>query len=642
MFCSRHSPFFHPLLSVSRMSEQTTSYAFPWLAHYDENVPASVNYENIPLFAYLDRAAETTPKRTAVIFRNMRISYGKLRFMAEVLAANLRRQGVQPGDRVSVMMPNLPQTIIAFWGILKAGGVVVMTNPLYMEKELVHQIEDSGAKYMIALDLVWPKLEKLRDKLGIRKYFITRIAESLKFPLNFLYTLKAKREGSLQSIPFDADSVLPWSALTAGKETLSVPVDNPAEQLALLQYTGGTTGIAKGVMLTHRNLVVNVQQCAAMLHGLESETHTFLGLLPYFHVFGLTVCLAFPTLLRATVIPFPRYVPKDVLDGIAKYKPTIFPGAPSVYISLMQQKEIGKYDLTCIRYCISGSSPMPVEQMKIFAKLTGANIIEGFGLTEASPVTHLNPINGLHKAGSIGVPFPDTEARIVDMEVGSVPLPPGKIGELVIRGPQIMRGYWNRPDETASTLRNGWLYTGDIATMDDDGYFFIVDRKKDMIIVGGYNVYPREIDEVLYEHPKVQEAVTVGVPHPTRGEIIKAYIVPKPGEKLTKGEIMSHCREQLANYKVPKQVEFREELPKTIVGKVLRRALRAEEEQRISDAEQADNAGDAGGMANFLVQDDLADAPASARWQQEGTRTAEPEASVAASVAEDAQPSKKN
>ncbi|UZP68191.1 long-chain fatty acid--CoA ligase [Desulfovibrio mangrovi] len=598
------------------MSEQTPSYAFPWLAHYDDGVPASIEYEKLPLYAYLDRAAANHPNRTAIIFRNKKITYKKLQVMAETVAANLRRHGVEPGDRVSIMMPNLPQTVAAFWGVLKAGAVVVMTNPLYMEKELVHQIEDSGAKHMIALDLVWPKLEKLRDKLPIKKYFITRISESLGFPLNLLYTVKSKRDASFQNIPFDGKTILPWKQLAEGKDRLSAPIADPTETLALLQYTGGTTGIAKGVMLTHYNLGVNAQQCNAMLKKLASEHHTFLGILPYFHVFGLTVCLVFPTLLASTVIPFPRFVPKDVLDGIQKYKPTIFPGAPSVYIALMQQKEISKYDLTCIRYCISGSSPMPVEQMKRFAALTGASIIEGFGLTEASPVTHLNPIDSVHKIGSIGVPFPDTEARIVDMELGFVPVPAGKIGELVIRGPQVMKGYWNRPDETASTLRNGWLYTGDIANMDEDGYFFIVDRKKDMIIVGGYNVYPREIDEVLYEHPKVQEAVTVGVPHPTRGEIIKAYVVPKAGEKLTKGEIIAHCREQLANYKLPKQVEFREELPKTIVGKVLRRALRAEEEQRISEAEAEAAHEEKASMANFLVADDLVPEDAAPKSKQ--------------------------
>lgn len=562
------------------MNEQDLPLERPWLDNYDPEVPATLKYKNASIPNILDEAAKNTPKRNATVFKNYKLSYKKLHTLAEQFAANLREQGVKPGDRVSIMMPNLPQTMIAFWGVLKAGGIVVMTNPLYMEKELVHQIHDCGAKHMITLDLVWPKLAKLRKKLPIEKYFVTRISDALSFPLNIAYTLKNKWQKTHINIPYDNKTVLPWKTLFASKEQLSVPIKDPKNSIALLQYTGGTTGISKGVMLSHANLTANVEQCYAMLSGLSDEHHTFLGLLPYFHVFGLTVSMLFPCAMGATVIPFPRYVPKDVLDGIQKYKPTIFPGAPSVYISLMQQKSLPNYDLSCIKYCISGSSPMPVEQMRQFKKITGAKLLEGFGLTEASPVTHLNPLHGVSKNGSIGLPFPDTEARIVDMEVGSVPLPTGKIGELVLKGPQVMMGYWNRPDETASTLRNGWLYTGDIATMDEEGYFYIVDRKKDMIIVAGYNVYPREIDEVLYEHPKVQEAVTVGVPHKTRGEIIKVYIVPKVGEELTKSEILSHCREKLANYKVPKQVEFREELPKTIVGKVLRRALRNEEEQK--------------------------------------------------------------
>ncbi|MCG8531169.1 MAG: long-chain fatty acid--CoA ligase [Desulfovibrionales bacterium] len=562
------------------MNEQDLTIDRPWLDNYDPDVPENIAYRSIAIQTLLDEAAEKTPKRNAVIFKNYKLTYKKLHLLAERFAANLREQGVKPGDRVSLMMPNLPQTIIAFWGVLKAGGIVVMTNPLYMEKELVHQIHDSGAEHMITLDLVWPKIAKLRDKLPIKKYFVTRISDALGFPLNIAYSMKNKWEKTHIAVPFDHKTVFPWKTLFEIKDRLSVQVKDPKNSIALLQYTGGTTGVSKGVMLSHANMTANVEQCFAMLADLASEHHIFLGLLPYFHVFGLTVSMLFPCSIGATIIPFPRYVPKDVLDGIQKYKPTIFPGAPSVYISLMQQKSLPKYDLSCIKYCISGSSPMPVEQLKKFKEITGAKLLEGFGLTEASPVTHLNPLHGVSKVGSIGLPFPDTDARIVDMEVGTVPLPIGKIGELILRGPQVMMGYWNRPDETASTLRNGWLYTGDIATMDEEGYFYIVDRKKDMIIVAGYNVYPREIDEVLYEHPKVQEAVTVGVPHKTRGEIIKVYIVPKKGEELTKAEILSHCREKLANYKVPKQVEFRDELPKTIVGKVLRRALRDEEEQK--------------------------------------------------------------
>lgn len=592
---------------------------FPWLKHYDKGIPASLNYDTIPLFGFLDNAAKTQPKRTAFIFKNYRLTYAKLHALSEVVAANLRAQGLKTGDRVSIMLPNLPQTIICFWGVLKAGGIVVMTNPLYMEKELVHQVHDSGARFMITLDMLWPKIDALKEKLGIEKYFFTRISDALRFPFNFLYNLKAKRDKTAHHIPFDNNVIFPWKCLVTGSERYSATIDDPANTVALLQYTGGTTGEAKGVMLTHRNLGVNVQQSMSMLQELVHEHHTFLALLPLFHVYGLTTCLLLPTAIAATVIPFPRYVPKDVLDGIAKHTPTIFPGAPSVYISLMQQKDVSKYDLTSIKYCISGSAPMPLEQARQFQKLTGALIIEGFGLTEASPITHLNPVRGVAKHGSIGVPYPDTEARIVDMELGSVQLPSNKIGELIIRGPQVMKGYWNRPDDTANTLRNGWLYTGDIATMDDDGYFFIVDRKKDMFIVGGYNVYPREIDEVLYEHPKIKEAVTVGVPHPTRGEIIKAYIVLRDGESLTRSEVIAHCREKLANYKVPRQVEFRDELPKTIVGKVLRRALRAEEEQR--------NKKYTGTMSE--LEDTQLDAVLDTHETQEGTQQTMTENSVA-------------
>ena len=368
-----------------------------------------------------------------------------------------------------------------------------------------------------------------------------------------------------------------------GGRTPTDPGVSPREHLALLQYTGGTTGLSKGVMLSHFNLTTNVRQCLAMLHGLGDKPETMLGLLPYFHVYGLTVCLTLGTAIAATLIPFPRYSPKDLLEAVRQHKPTIFPGAPSVYASLMQQKDLPDYDLRCIDYCVSGSAGLPREIFRRFQELTEAYIIEGYGLTEASPVTHLNPLHGEKKVGSIGLPFPDTDCRIVDLKTGQRTLPPGETGELVLSGPQVMQGYWNQPEETAQALRHGWLYTGDIAYMDDQGYFHIVDRKKDMIIVGGYNVYPRDIDEVLLEHPKVREAVAVGVPHPSRGEIIKAYVVPEPGRDLEAWEIIGHCRKKLANYKVPRQVEFRKELPKSLVGKVLRQTLRNEEEEKLKE-----------------------------------------------------------
>lgn len=549
----------------------------PWLKNYDPVVSPTLNYKSIPLYDFLDNTAQKYPRRTAIVFNNWKITYQNLKTITDYIAGNLKQLGIKPGDRVAIMLPNLPQTILTYWGVLKAGGIVVMTNPLYMEKEIIHHFNDSKAKFLITLDLLWPKISSLLPKLPLQKIFITKISDCLKFPLNLLYNLKRLKEGNAPSIPFEQQKILPWKSLLKKNQNRPKLPINPKHDLAALQYTGGTTGISKGVMLTHYNLGANVQQCIAMLYELKEKKQVLLGILPYFHIYGLTVCVNFPTAIGATLVPMPRFSPRDVLKTIEKTKPTIFPSAPSIFMALLQQKDISKFDLSSIKYCISGSAPIPVEIIERFKELTGAEIIEGYGLTEASPITHLNPLRGKKKYGSIGVPFPDTDACVVDMEVGTIPLPPGKLGELVIKGPQVMKGYWNRPDETASTLRNNWLYTGDIAYMDEEGYFFIVDRKKDLIISGGYNIYPREIDEVLYEHPKVKEAVTVGIPSKTRGEIVKAFIVPKDGETLTKAEIIAFCKQKLANYKVPKQVEFRKELPKTMVGKVLRRALREEE-----------------------------------------------------------------
>jgi long-chain acyl-CoA synthetase len=550
----------------------------PWLDSYDPQVPFHLEYEAIPLYEYLDRAAARYPQRPALVFQNLRLKYIQLKNRAETVAANLQRLGVGKGDRVAIMLPNLPQTVIAYWGVLKAGAVVVMTNPLYMEKELVHHITDSGSRVMITLDRLWPKISDLWSKLELSTVITTSVADGLRFPLNLLYPIKARREKTHVSVPHDNQRVLPWKALGTKKTPFEPVSVDPKQDLAVLQYTGGTTGLAKGVMLGHDNMGANVQQCSSVLHAIGDEPEVFLGLLPYFHVYGLTVCINFATALAATVAPYPQFVPQEVLKAIDKVKPTIFPSAPAVFNALLQQKNIRDFDLRSIRYCVTGSAPMPVELSKQFKDLTGAEIIEGFGLTESSPVTHLNPLRGKRKTGSIGLPFPDTDCSIVDTEMGIEHLPPGQVGELIIRGPQVMRGYWGRPEETAKTLRNNWLYTGDIAYMDDEGYFFIVDRKKDLIISGGYNIYPREIDEVLYEHPKVADAVCVGVTHKTRGEIVKAYIVPKPGQEVDKKEIIAFCRQKLANFKVPKQIEFREELPKTIVGKVLRRVLREEVE----------------------------------------------------------------
>ncbi len=552
----------------------------PWFSSYDKGVPHDIEIPQGGLQSVLDTAAREFGQRDAIVFQNTRISYKKLKDLAETLAASLRKRGVRPGDRVSIMLPNLPQTFIAFWGVMKAGAIAVMTNPLYMESELTHQIKDSGAKHLITLDIFWPKIETLQSQLDLDVCYVTRVRDALGFPLSWLQPFSARRQGTWVSVPFDGKKVVAWKDLFKTSERVSAVVEDAHETVALLQYTGGTTGISKGAMLTHANLLANLTQLTAIVQQPPEKEHVFLALLPLFHVFGLTITLLLPARMAARVVPMPRYVPADMLEAFKKYQFTAFIGAPSVYISLLQQKNLAQYDLHHIVFCISGSAPMPVEWLKKFEEVTGTPITEGFGLTEASPVTHANPVFGKQKAGSIGVPVPGTLARIVDTETGEDVLQPNQIGELIIKGPQVMKGYWQRPEETSRTIRDGWLYTGDIAYMDEEGYFYIVDRKKDLIIVGGYNVYPREIDEVLHSHPKIREAVTVGVNHRSRGETVKAYIVPEEGANLTVPEVVAFCRQKLASFKVPRLIEFREELPKTMVGKVLRRILREEELQK--------------------------------------------------------------
>ncbi len=556
------------------------SYDSPWFEHYDAGVAHSVTPFTGPLFSLLDKAAQANPHKVACIFQNTKITYHDLQQKAETFAAALRLMGINHGDRVAIMLPNVPQAIIAFWGIMKAGAIAVMVNPLYMETEIVHHLQDSGTKCLILLDLLWPKINPLRARLPVEKYIVTGIVDALSFPLNYLYTFKEKRKNNNIDIAYNK-TIVAWKSMFSCKQKYSADNTISSNSIALLQYTGGTTGTPKGVMLTHENIGTNCRQIITIIHKIAQEAHKFVSVLPFFHVYGLSVGLIIPTALSACVLPLPRYVPLDVLNLIKKHKPSILPGAPAIYVSLMQQKNLASYNLRSIKLCISGSAPLPEEHYRRFQELTGATIIEGYGLTEASPITHISPVLAhKHKIGSIGIPLPSTEARIVDMEGGSLTLPAGKLGELVIRGPQVMAGYWNRPDATASALRNGWLYTGDLATMDEDGFFHIADRKKDMIIVMGYNVYPREIDEVLLEHPHILDAVAVGIADSQRGEVIKAFIVLKPDTQLTRPEVTAWCRSKLANYKVPRHVEFRESLPKTVVGKVLRRILREEEMQK--------------------------------------------------------------
>ena len=566
--------------------KHTSPYdAAPWFANYDPGVPHNPTLKPAHMCTLLDNAANEKPDNTALIFRTYRLSYRELLQQAETVAANLRKHGVNPGDKVALMMPNMPQMVIAFWGVLKAGGVVVMTNPLYMEKELRHQMTDSGARHMVTLDMCWPKLQALLDVLPIEKYFVTCLDDETLFPEN-----TEAANVLADSVAFDGKRVLPYKTLLEGEERFRHPYGNPQTTLALLQYTGGTTGTPKGVMLSHANQTANIEQAGYVLHTLKEKEQIFAALLPLFHVYGLSTCLLMPTFFAAACVMIPRYDPGEFLGLVKKYKISLYPGAPSVYLSLLQHKDFDKYDLSSLRYGISGSAPIPAAALERFQKISGSKIIEGYGLSESSPITHLTPALGVQKFGSIGLPLPGTDARIVDMDVGTLEMPVGEIGELIIRGPQIMSGYYNLPDETAGALRNGWLYTGDIAYMDEDGYFYIVDRKKDMAIVGGYNVYPREIDDVLLGHPKIKEAVSVAVMHSTRGEMIKAFVVPKDGMTLTVAEVVGYCRKHLASYKVPRKVDFLEALPRAATGKVLRRILR--DEERLSAAATKKNSTD--------------------------------------------------
>ncbi|WP_199615430.1 long-chain-fatty-acid--CoA ligase [Paenibacillus alkalitolerans] len=558
----------------------------PWLASYPDEIAPTYYYPKHNVAKFLLDAADGHPSRPALEFLGKRLTYRRLREAAYRFANGLRRLGIGKGDRVAVMLPNCPPAVIAYFGTLLAGAIVVQTNPLYKENELKHQLADSGAKAIVTLDLLFKRVQTVLPRTDLRHVIIASIADYLPFPKNLLYPVKMKREGQQVNIPY-SDDVLSFKTFLS--RSPASPVDekvDPEKDIALLQYTGGTTGIAKGVMLTHRNLVANTYQISNWCYKAEEGKERFLAALPLFHVFGLTVLMNQAALRAGMLILLPRFETETVLKTIHRLKPTIFPGAPTMYIALLNHPRIREYDLSSVNVCVSGSAPLPLEVQERFEELSGARLIEGYGLTEASPVTHANPIWGRRKIGTIGIPFPDTEAKIVDPDTGEEKAA-GEIGELIVRGPQVMAGYWNRPDETEKVLKDGWLYTGDMGKMDADGYCSIVDRKKEMIIASGFKIYPREIEEVLYEHPAVKEGVVAGVPDKYRGETVKAYVVLKDGAELTGPELETWCRQRLASYKVPRLYEFRDSLPKTMIGKVLRRALIEEERARIAEEDAA-------------------------------------------------------
>ena len=556
----------------------------PWLAHYPPEIPHTLDYESKPVQDYLTHTFEASPEKTAIHFMGKDMTYQELYDSAMKFASYLQGLGIKKGDRVAIMLPNSPQAVIGFYGILYAGGVVVMTNPLYTEREIAYQMKNSGAKAILAMDILYPRISKVLKDTDLENVIITGIKEYLPFPKNMIYPfIQKKQYGITVKVEHRGSNHLFSEIMKTATTDVAKTEFDFEKDLALLQYTGGTTGSPKGVMLSHKNLISNATMCDTWLYKTKRGEETVLGIIPLFHVYGLTTVLILSVMQGNKMVLLPKFDPETALKTISKQKPTLFPGAPTLYIGLMNHPDIKKYDLSSISACLSGSAPLPVEVQEKFEKITGGRLVEGYGLTETSPVTHSNLVWGDRVKGSIGLPYPDTDCKV--FQPGTTEeVPHGEIGEIGIKGPQVMQGYWNNPEATAATIVDGWLMTGDLGYMDDAGHFFVVDRKKDMIIAGGFNIYPREIEEILYENEAIQECVVAGIPDPYRGETVKAYIVLKEGKSITEEELDAYCREHLAAFKVPRIYEFRTELPKTAVGKILRRSLIDEEKQKLNEA----------------------------------------------------------
>lgn len=527
-----------------------------WHRHYPVTISPDMDFPIKTMIEILKETVNKIPNHTAIKFYNKEISYKELWTLSSMFASSLQQEGVKKGDRTAIMLPNCPQYIISYYGMLKTGSIVTQVNPMYLEKELLHILNDSGAKTIVVYEPLYPRIKAIAEKTALENIIVVSF-EPEKLVLS--------EDQSFESF------------IGKGLSALEPIQVDPMEDIAVLQYTGGTTGLSKGAMLTHRNVAVNAQQSYSFFqHELIFGEESCLTVIPLFHVFGMTSCMNLSIMTGAKMILLPRFDLDEVLNTIKTEQPTTFPGVPTMYIALVNHPEAEKYGINSIRLCNSGSAPMPVQTMIEFERKTGAKILEGFGLSETSPVSHVNPAFAERKPGSVGIGVPGTDYKIVDLATGEREVPTDELGELIIKGPQVMKGYWNMPEETANTLRNGWLYTGDIAKVDEDGYLYIMDRKKDIIIASGYNVYPRDIEELLYEHVSIQEAVVIGVPDEYRGETIKAIIIRKSGHSITEQEVIDWTRERIAAYKVPTIVEFREELPKTQVGKILRRVLREE------------------------------------------------------------------
>ncbi|MDQ7840897.1 MAG: long-chain fatty acid--CoA ligase [bacterium] len=557
----------------------------PWFRHYEPGVPRTLDFPSQPIYGFLDQSARKYPNNPALIqagpkFDN-RITYRQLDDLSDRFAKALIERGFHRGDRVAIMLPNNPQYVVAAYGIWKAGGILVQVNPLYKGRDLAFVLKDSGARFAVAISRLYKDLHEVRPHTDLQTVFVTNVHDFFPGKWRLLYgLLKAKKEGDVMP---EGSGIVPFREALRAQRLEQRPVISP-DDAAVLQYTGGTTGIPKAATLTHRNVVCNCLQARSWLTDLREGDERLLSVVPFFHVYGLTICMNLSVAIGAVniMLLMRMFEVKTVVEAVPKYRPTIFPGVPAMYLAINQLRGVEKYNLKSIRACVSGAASLPVEVQRRFEELTGGRLVEGFGMSEASPLTHGNPLYGTRKEGSIGIPIPSTDAKIVDAETGTRDLRPGEIGEMVIRGPQVMKGYWNNPGETDHTIRNGWLYTGDIARMDDDGYFYIEDRKKDMVNIGGLKVFPREIEEVLYEHPRVRDVAVAGIRHRLRGEMLVAHIVPKEAgdARALARELRDFCAQRLSAYKVPRRFEIVSEIPKTLLGKALRREIREREQLR--------------------------------------------------------------
>ena len=555
----------------------------PWLRFYEAGVEHEFDCPELTVPDLLDATTARHPARVALRYPLDRrlpassTSYAALREQSLRFASALFHLGVRKGDRVALMLPNCPQYVVAFFGALRLGAIVVNTSPLYVARELREQLEDSGAETLVILDQLLPRLHEVHAATSLRRVIAVDAASALGWPARQVVRLAMLRQGGRRREP----GVLRFEVLVRSASPAPPGAALRPGDVALLQYTGGTTGTPKAAMLTHRNLVANSLQAAAWMPRAATDSEVFLAALPFFHVYGLTSVLLFGTAVGAEIVLLARPRPVDaVLDAIRRFRVSVFMGVPALYAAVLEHSHARHYALGSRILCISGAAPLSRELSRQFEALTGGRLVEGYGLTEAAPLTHCTPLFGERRDGSIGIPIPGSEARVVDLESGE-PLPPGHDGEIAVRGPQVMLGYWQRPEETAEVVRDGWLLTGDVGHVDADGFFYVVDRRKDMINTSGLKVLPREVEEVLWMHPGVQEAVVAGVPDERRGECVKAYVVPRPGVQLLPDEVMDFCRLHLASYKVPREVEIRSQLPKSAIGKYLRRVLIEEEQARV-------------------------------------------------------------